>query len=133
MGELTGTGSAYIRISSDKQETERQYASIQAWAEKRGVSITQHYEDTGSRDKSENRRAIKQLLRHVAEGHIPWVVVADVDRLGVKDQYELFRFIYDFRQHGCQLWSAADDVCISASDEMTAVKNLFAGITSEKE
>ena len=48
--QLTGTGAAYIRVSTDQQDTERQYAAARAFGKRHGVSISkQHwYKDEGS-------------------------------------------------------------------------------------
>ena len=38
---LTGTGAAYIRVSTDQQDTERQYAGVRAFERRHEVSIPQ--------------------------------------------------------------------------------------------
>ena len=129
----TGRGSSYIRVSRKIQVTERQRSAIAEWAVRRGAEIAHAFEDQGSRDKSEERGDLQRLLKHVEQGHIPWVVVEDLDRFGVKDPYELFSFIFTLRKHGCQLWSVADDKCISEGDDATILSNVIRGMTSEKE
>jgi hypothetical protein len=46
---LTGAGAAYVRVSTDKQDTDRQLQSIRDFAARHGVTIADHYwfEDRG--------------------------------------------------------------------------------------
>src|SRR4051794_2973970 len=109
-----GIWGCYIRASRDFQETERQHKTIKEWATRRGVVISHVFEDRGSRDKSESRPEFQRLLKAVEVGLLRWVVVVDHDRLGTKDHNELFSLIFMLRNHGCELWSAAEDKCLTA-------------------
>ena len=63
--KLTGTGAAYLRVSTDRQDTERQIQSVHSFETRNGVKIAQRYwfEDHGwSRDMDRERPAFNRLL-----------------------------------------------------------------------
>lgn len=62
---------AYIRVSSDKQDTQRQRDSISSFADRQGFSIAQWFEDAegrNPRDQAHKRRAFQSLLKAVQAG-----------------------------------------------------------------
>src|SRR5688572_1474095 len=119
MNKPAGIGAAYIRVSRKMQITERQRSAISEWAERHGVKAAHTFEDKESRDRSEKRADFQRLLTDVKAGQIQWVVVEDLDRFGVKNAYELLHYIHELRKNGCQLWSVAEDDCISDGDDRT--------------
>ena len=134
MAELMGKGAYYVRKSTKKQEEATQVVSIASWLAGRGKSIkeVEAFEDTGSRHKAHKRADFQRLLKWVEAGEVQWVVVAELDRFGSADPYQLMSFIHQLRQGGCKLWVAADNKCVSEGDDLTILTNVF-GITSEKE
>jgi predicted site-specific integrase-resolvase len=130
---LSGTGARYHRISSNKQDFDRQVDAIDRWLASHNLQAVLTFGDTGARDLAEERFQFQVMIQKVISKEVSWVVIQSIDRLGFKDEYELFYFISIFRQHGVQLWSAVDDVCISHSSDAQSVLNLVAGLTSTKE
>jgi DNA invertase Pin-like site-specific DNA recombinase len=129
-----GIGTALVRVSSEKQDTERQRLDIQAWLDRHGLKVeARWYEDKGARDDAENRPDFQALLNRVRRREIKWIVIQSTDRLGYKDAYELGEFISIFRKHGCQLWTSKDGECISESDPKNIFTNAVAGLASSQE
>jgi hypothetical protein len=129
----TGQGVAYLRVSSGKQESDRQRADITSWLNRHEVGVERWYEDVGARDRAEFRADFQSLLADVRRRAVRWVVVQALDRFGCKDVYEFFGFLFELRKHGCQLWTSNDDACITESDELTVIRNLLGGMTSTRE
>ena len=130
---LKGIGARYHRISSNKQDFDRQVDAIDRWLASHNVQAVLTFGDTGARDLAEERFQFQAMMEKVTSKEVSWVVIQSIDRLGFKDEYELFYFISLFRQNGVQLWSAVDNVCISHSNDAQSVLNLVAGLTSTKE
>ena len=128
-----GTGGRYHRVSTTRQDTERQVADIDRWLDTMKVSTSQTWEDHDSRDKAEQRYDFQRMLSAVRSRSVDWIVIQTIDRLGFKDTYEFFSFINEFRANNVQLWSAADNTCISHADDARILTNAIAGLTSSKE
>lgn len=117
--DLTGTGAAYIRVSTDLQETERQYSAIRTFEKRYSVSIPKHhwFKDEGwARDKADTRPAFQQLLKLADVGAVKWIVVDALDRFGTKSAKQLMHYLYRLEEAGCRLfdvngkdWTAEDD------------------------
>jgi DNA invertase Pin-like site-specific DNA recombinase len=116
--QLTGTGAAYIRVSTEQQDTERQLAAVRAFEERHEVSIAkQHwYEDQGwARDKADTRPEFQRLMKQAEARRVKWVVVDALDRFGTKDPHQLIAYLYRLRECECKLfdgtgkeWTSAD-------------------------
>ena len=131
---LTGTGGSYIRVSGDKQEIERQLASIAAFEQRHTIKIAQHhcYEDHMPRDLSEKRPDFQRMLKEVKTGTLRWIVVDQIDRFGFADEWELVELIRDLRQAGCKLYDTKDDEWTSGG-LMSFFKAGLAGHSSHDE
>jgi DNA invertase Pin-like site-specific DNA recombinase len=107
---LTGDGAAYIRVSTDQQDTERQYAGVRAFTERQGVTIHKGnwFEDEGwARDTADRRPAFNKLMKLATAGTIKWIVVDALDRFGTKSSKQLMHFLYQLEEAGCKLYDAA--------------------------
>ena len=82
--DLAGAGAAYIRVSGDRQEVERQLASVTAFEQRHQTKIAKHhrYEDYMPRDLSERRPDFQRMLTEVKTGTLRWIVVDQIDRFG---------------------------------------------------
>jgi DNA invertase Pin-like site-specific DNA recombinase len=133
---LTGkTIVAYVRVSDEDSDPERQRTTIRKWAEKYGLTISMWFEDTegrNPRDESEKRVRFQQMMRLIENGGIHAVVVDSIERLGFKDQHEFGFFIHNFRTHGCIGWSTVDGN-LSAVDPGTIFQNTAKTIGSTLE
>jgi DNA invertase Pin-like site-specific DNA recombinase len=126
---------AYIRVSSDKQDAERQRQSIVAWAKSNGLTISHWFEDTSGRnprDKAEQRQAFQNLLKAVERGSVQAIIVDSQDRFGTKNAYEFGKYVSQLAEYGCQLWSVLQGH-LSADDPATILTSTVAAITSASE
>jgi DNA invertase Pin-like site-specific DNA recombinase len=128
-----GAGIAYLRVSTDRQDHERQVQDVQRWLERRGLKPVETVEDTGSRLQAKKRADFQRLFDRVRSGEFGWVVIQTIDRLGFQHTYEYFKFIAEFMEHGVQLWSALEDKCLTETDDGTVLTNAVAGQTSSRE
>jgi DNA invertase Pin-like site-specific DNA recombinase len=132
---LTGTGAAYVRVSTDDQDTARQHASINAFLARHGVQIAAQYwfEDIGlPRDFDRVRPAFQQLLKRAEAGVIQWIVIDSLDRFGTKSAKRLFRYLGELEDAGCRLYDA-DDKEWTGDDDGTEIQAWVAGKTSTRE
>ena len=131
--KIQGVGARLLRVSTDRQDTDRQRADIARWEKKHGVSATHTFEDRESRLLAEKRADFQRLLRLVEAGGVSWVVIQTTDRLGFKHTFELFEFLSIFLRHGVQLYTAVDGKCLTSTDDFTVITNAISGQTSSKE
>jgi DNA invertase Pin-like site-specific DNA recombinase len=99
---------AYIRVSTDRQDAQRQRAAIEAWAKARGYVITAWFEDLGySRDLPHRRPDFLRMIAAIEQDQFGILIVDHRDRFGVRDQYDFGRWASILRDHDCELWSVA--------------------------
>lgn len=119
---------AYLRCSTDAQDTLRQREAI----ERSGIAIDHWFEDHQSRDKAHKRPDFQRLLTAVQAGQVHTIVVASLDRFGVKDAYEMGKFFTILRDHGCRLLDAAGKH-LNADDDATVLTSTIGALTSTRE
>jgi DNA invertase Pin-like site-specific DNA recombinase len=119
---------AYLRCSTDQQDTLRQREAI----ERCGVKIHQWLEDHESRDRADKRPDFQRLLRAVQAGQVDTIVVQTLDRFGVKDAYEMGKFFSILRDHDCRLVDAAGKQ-LNADDDATVLTSTIGALTSSRE
>ena len=122
---------AYIRVSSDKQDTLRQEKRILATEE----TISLWFRDEvgkNPRDLPEKREAFQQMLKAVQAGLICKIIVDRQDRFGVKNAHQWGKFISLLQDHDCELFDA-DGKNLSADDEVSILTGALGAITSTRE
>lgn len=122
---------AYIRVSSDKQETERQELSI----ELAGITVDYWIKDAegkNPRDLPEKRAGFQKLLALVNAGLVKSIVVDRQDRFGVRDAYQWGQFISLLRDNGCRLYDVGGKE-LSADDDVSILTGTLGAITSTRE
>ena len=108
--DLDGDGAAYIRVSGDEQDTQRQYTSIRSFLKEHSATIppAHWFKDEGwSRDEDTIRPEFNRLLRLVALKKIKWIVIDRLDRFGTKNGRKLVRYIDDLIDAGCKLYDVS--------------------------
>jgi DNA invertase Pin-like site-specific DNA recombinase len=108
--DLSGTGAAYVRVSTDQQDTIRQYDAVRAFLERYGATIPddRFYEDEGwARDAADRRPKFQALIGEVEAGRVQWIVVDALDRFGTKNSQQLIAYLYRLGEAGCRLYDAA--------------------------
>jgi DNA invertase Pin-like site-specific DNA recombinase len=126
---LTGIGAKLIRVSDDKQDRRRQHAAIDKWCSDKDATPVHSFEDAGSRDKYEDRQDFQSLLGLIRKKAIQWVVIAEFDRFGFADAFELGGFLDTFRKNGCLLVDLEGTVWTSL-DPRNVVNVFFKGMSS---
>ncbi len=122
---------AYIRVSSDKQETARQERRIKA----SGFTIAFWFRDAegkNPRDQPDKRPDFQRLLKAVQAGLLDKIVVDRQDRFGVADAYQWGKFISLLREHGTALVDA-DGKVLSGDDDVSILTGTLGAITSTRE
>lgn len=105
--KLTGTGAAYIRVSTEQQDTERQYAAVSAFEQHYGVSIPKQYwfKDEGwARDEADRRPDFQRLMKLAESGRVQWIVVDQLDRFGTKNAKQLISYLHRLEEAACKLY-----------------------------
>src|SRR4051794_21248680 len=128
-----GVGARYHRISSNKQDYVQQVVAIGGWLAKNNLTTAHVLEDTRPRDLSDEGPAFQAMMAMVRGRVVTWVVIGSIDRLGFQDVHECFSFVHEFRRNKVALWSASDDLEITASHDLTIMRLVMAAMTSERE
>lgn len=132
---LNGTGAAYLRVSTDKQDTERQVQSVRSFQERHKVKIAERYwfEDHGwSRDADQVRPEFQRLLQAAERGEIKWIVVDALDRFGAKNSKRLFAYLSRLEDVGCKLYDVSGKEW-TGDDDGTEIQAWVGGRTSTRE
>ncbi len=95
----------YIRVSTDSQDTERQYASARHFLGKNELSVRQEFwfEDFGYARDETDRPAFQRMLRAVEDGQVQWILVDQQDRFGTKTKKQFLHFLYVLEEAQCRL------------------------------
>ena len=81
--ELGISAVAYIRVSTEKQDYERQRDEVNAYAKNNGFVILQTFEDKQSGSTYDDRQGLQDLLEYLRENtHIKVLIIDEVSRLG---------------------------------------------------
>src|SRR5579863_1399392 len=126
---------AYVRVSSDQQDTTRQRQNISGCADRLGLVIDLWQEDSegkNPRHRAEKRKAFQRLLSDVAAGTVRTIIVDQQDRFGTKDAFEWGEFIGKLRKHRCRLLDSTGRE-LSAGDTGTVITGVVSALTSQEE
>jgi DNA invertase Pin-like site-specific DNA recombinase len=112
---------AYIRVSTDAQETDRQVSAVNAWSRQHSIPIDEFIEDTGRRHEAKHRKGFQDLLRRCHAGEIGLVVIEQQDRLGYADGPEFFHYVHLLRESDTALVAAVDNKVLTNHDMVSMV------------
>jgi len=127
----------YVRMSTEHQKysTENQAAVIQAYADKRGISIVATYADEGKSGLSlEGRNSLKQLLDDVRGGRAEFstVLVYDVSRWGrFQDADESAYYEFLCKEAGISVQYCAEQFENDGSLSATIIKSMKRAMAGE--
>jgi DNA invertase Pin-like site-specific DNA recombinase len=133
--DLTGVGAAYVRVSGDRQELQRQLDSLSAFEKRHKVKVAdrRRYEDHGlPRDLSAKRPDWQRMMRAAESGALKWIAVDQIDRFGFADEWELAEMVLRLRRAGCKLYDTRDEEWTS-SGALTIFRTALAGQSSHAE
>ena len=126
---------AYLRVSKDTSQSDRQREGINEWAKTNAIRIAHFYcDDQGSnpRDMAEKRADFQQMLRDLQMSLFDALVVFEQDRFGFKDVAQFFTLISILRDNGVELWSVKDGN-LSNEDAGTVFMATAGALTSTEE
>lgn len=102
---------AYLRVSTDGQVEgfglPDQRATVDAWAEREGVTIGAYHTDAGISGAKLDRPALTEVLRGAQAGTVTQVVVAKLDRLA-RDLMAQLWIEKELLKYGCEIVSVAE-------------------------
>ncbi len=102
---------AYARFSSDNQREESidaQLRAIDAYAEKRGITITRTYIDRAFSAKTDNRPEFRRLIRDAEQSDFEAVLVHKYDRFS-RNRYDHAVYGKHLKDRGIRLIAVAQD------------------------
>jgi DNA invertase Pin-like site-specific DNA recombinase len=132
---LDGPGAAYLRVSDDQQDTQRQYEALHAFEKRHSVTIPKQnwFKDEGwARDTADHRPDFQRLMKLVEAGAVRWIVVDQLDRFGVKNAKQLFAYLFRLEEAGCKLYDANGKEW-TGEDDSTEITAWIGGKQSAKE
>ncbi len=110
--ELHGNGAWYLRVSLDeeKQDVASQRGQVERWLQANELTVKpQHrYEDQEGytpRHAPEIRPQWMKLQQAIKSGLVQWIIVADQNRIGGKDEWHYASIVHDFRTHGIRVFT----------------------------
>ena len=96
----------YIRVSTDKQDTESQKLGIKEKAKQLGLTIDEWISDDGvSGAKEPEKRLLGILLEKVKKDDV--IIVSEISRIGRK-LFMIFRILEELMEKGVKLYSVKD-------------------------
>lgn len=137
LGPKVVRAAQYVRMSTEHQRysTENQAAVIQAYADKRGISIVATYADEGKSGLSlVGRNSLKQLLEDVRIGKTDFstVLVYDVSRWGrFQDADESAYYEYLCKEAGISVQYCAEQFENDGSLSATIIKGMKRAMAGE--
>jgi len=86
---------AYLRVSTEKQDLESQWMTIEAWAKSKGINIDERIvEEEPASGREDQRPKFQELWQRVRERKVGTIVVAELSRLS-RRMRTLVNFLYD--------------------------------------
>lgn len=122
---------AYVRVSSDKQDTARQEKRIKAT----GLPIAFWFRDAigkNPRDLPHKRPEFQRMLKAVEAGLIDKIVVDRQDRFGARDAHQLGAFFTLLKDNRTVLVDA-DGKILSGDDDASVLMSTVGALTSTRE
>jgi DNA invertase Pin-like site-specific DNA recombinase len=132
---LTGPYAYYARKSDSKSDLGRQVQNIDAACRESGVVIPRHlrYQDTGSRDKSDKRKQFQQMLRDAEAGRFRTLLISNLDRFGIEDEYECIELVRRLQKAKVTLYSLEPGEGVLTSKDKQTLFNLIFKASASKE
>jgi len=121
---------AYLRVSTDTQDTENQRSGVDAKASSLGLIIDKYIIDDGiSGTKEPEKRALGKLLSILQEDDI--VIVSELSRFG-RRLFMLFRILENLLNKGVKVYSVKDGYTLDNSIQSKVLAFAF-GMAAEIE
>jgi DNA invertase Pin-like site-specific DNA recombinase len=109
---------ALLRVSTDKQDVQRQRRDLQRLTERYGLVIERTLEPHGvSGTKTLDNLEVQQLLDHLDDSAIDGLAVSSIDRLLRPKRFQTFGVFDRFVDLKKVIWSCAEGYADPATDE----------------
>lgn len=119
----------YIRVSTDKQNTENQKFEINNFCVKSGLEVDKWVEETVSGLKSARKRKLGALLKRMNKGDI--LICTEISRLG-RNLLMIMSILHQCMQKDIHVWTIKDNYKLG-SDISSKVLAFAFGISAEIE
>lgn len=120
---------AYIRVSSDKQNTENQEFEIKNFARNNNISIDVWIKETISSTKELNKRKLNRLLNKLQKGDT--LITSEISRLG-RNLLQVMSILHHCMNREVQVWTIKDNYRLG-SDIQSKVLAFAFGLSAEIE
>jgi DNA invertase Pin-like site-specific DNA recombinase len=127
----------WIRVSTNKQSTQNQYADLMEWIEFRGWELTKIYDLTGvSARHNAHAKILKQAQTDARANQFNTLVVWALDRLDRGGAEALLRIVRDFMEVGCDVISKTESWTETSNPQvkelLLSVAGWGAGLESQR-
>lgn len=119
----------YIRVSTDKQNTEHQKYEIKQFAHKQDINIDQWVIETISSRKPLHKRKLGKLLEELDSGDI--LIASEVSRLG-RSLLEVMKILEICLNKDCEVWTTKEAYRLG-NDIQSKVMAFAFGLSAEIE
>lgn len=119
----------YIRVSTDKQNTENQYFEIEQFCQKEGLIISKMVEETISSRTDLSKRKLGSLLKKLKKGDI--LIATEISRLG-RNLLQIMSILHTCMSRGCLVFTIKDNYRLG-SDIQSKVLAFAFGLSAEIE
>ena len=90
----------YLRVSTDKQETENQALQLRDFAPKQGWQIVEEYVDDGITGTKSNRAALKRMFEDASRRKFDLVLFWALDRLSREGVLQTLQYLNRLESYG---------------------------------
>ena len=102
---------AYIRVSTDKQNTANQKHEILTFAHKNNIQVDKWISEQISSRKHLNERKLGKLLKRLKKNDI--LIATELSRLG-RNLLEVMSILQNCLEKGCQVWTLKENYRLGA-------------------
>ena len=120
---------AYIRVSTDKQNTANQQHELLTFANENNIQINKWVEEQISSRKHLNKRKLGKLLKRLKKGDI--LIATELSRLG-RNLLEVMSILQNCLEKDCQVWTLKENYHLGADIQSKLLAVVFS-IASEIE
>lgn len=121
---------SYLRVSTTKQDTEKDKASVLAFANDKDFGKVEFVEETVSGRKAWEKRKIGTLLQQMNKGDR--LIVCELTRLG-RSLLEVLTLLQEFRKKGIDCYAVKEQLNLSGNSVQTKIMTTLLALFAELE
>jgi len=119
----------YVRVSTDKQDTDNQRFEIERFCKKQKIKIDEWFDETISGTKDPKKRKLGELLAKINKGDL--IICTEVSRLGRK-LFMIMAILQGLLDKGAKVWTIKDNYRLG-DDIQSKILAFAFGIAAEIE